>query len=301
MPWVDSSSVESDYLEVTWYPKSEWQDALLYAGSLPVQGVEYEDGQVVTGPFIDIPQESVPEPFVRVYLPKNHIDPWLANIQKTCEVHGWRLEQKVRAKRDWETIWKAYYRPIMLSNGYAVLPAWWPSSPVAPSKSLWLDPGMAFGTGGHATTRMCLNLLAEAPLDHRQVLDLGAGSGILGLFAARSGARAVTLVEPDPVAVEVLRHNLALNPDLSQVSLTEGTLKDVAPRAFDVLCMNIVWDVIRDEWDRLKDYTASGSLILLSGLLSERLEDVKALAARHDWRLLDVQEAAGWLMVAVRS
>jgi ribosomal protein L11 methyltransferase len=160
---------------------------------------------------------------------------------------------------------------------------------------------MAFGTGTHATTRLCLNGLAGLELHDQRVLDLGAGSGILGLFAALCGAARVVMVEPDPVAVDAIAHNAKQNHLEDRIVVVPGTLANLNPERFDVLCLNLIWEIIAAEWTRVQRYVAqTGSTLLLSGLLAERQDDVKRLVRQTGQRVLAMEESEGWLLVTVR-
>lgn len=299
MPWVDNGSLDAAYLRITWRPPaSQVGDAVAFAYTLPMAGLEYEDGEAVDAPFTDIPIEPGP-PFVRVYLPHSEAAVWLERIVSACEARGWELDWDEVKSQDWANAWKAYYQPQWVGADYVIVPSWHQQSPADPDHTLWLDPGMAFGTGTHATTRMCLNVLASDHLKGRRVLDLGAGSGILGLFAALRGSSEVLLVEPDPVAVDAIRYNIGLNR-LGAVEVIAGTLADVPKHRFDVLCLNLIWDIISAEWPNLQPYLAPGAQVLLSGLLPERRDALDRLLASTGHVARQVQEEDGWMLVEVR-
>lgn len=299
MPWADNGSLDAAYLRITWRPPaSQFGDAVAFAYTLPMAGVEYEDGEAVDVPFADIPLDPG-SPFVRVYLPHSAAAVWLERIVSVCEARGWQLDWDEVQSQDWANAWKAYYQPQWVGEDYVIVPSWHQHAPADAAHTLWLDPGMAFGTGTHATTRMCLNTLALEDLDGRAVLDLGAGSGILGLFAALRGASQVLLVEPDPVAVDVIRYNIGLNP-AGAVEVISGTLADVPQQEFDILCLNLIWDIIAVEWQNLQPYLRPGALVLLSGLLPERRGDVDRLLASTGHVARQVREEDGWILVEVR-
>lgn len=302
MPWADNREIETHYLRMTWYPgREEMESALALVHSLPVTGIEYEDGLEALSPFTDIPL-TPGRPFVRIYLPETAASgPVASRVTSLCQDRAWRLECETVQTVDWANSWKEHYYPQRIGSDYAVVPAWYERSPASPDRTLWLDPGMAFGTGSHATTRLCLNALARLPLAGARVLDLGAGSGILGLFAALRGAAQVVMVEPDPVAVDAIAHNARINHLQNQVQVIAGTLRDVAPTSFDVLCLNLIWDIIAHEWDRLPHYAAAGSTLLLSGILAEREDDVKTLVSGSDFAMADMVRQDGWLMAEVRN
>lgn len=300
MPWAGNPPLESHYVQLTWYPpEQELEDAVNFAHSLPLNGLEYEDGRQAESPFTDIPL-APGRPFVRVYMPQDAAHEWTDRIRAHCADHRWLLEEHPVASQDWSSAWKAYYSPFSISGGYMIVPSWLPEYATDEAHTLLLDPGMAFGTGTHATTRMCLDALADIDVAGKRVLDLGAGSGILGLIAALKGAGVVVAVEPDPVAVDAIRHNSQLNHLEDRVKITPGTLQDVAPAPFDVLCLNLIWDIILSEWIRVQRYLAPGATLLLSGILAERKDEVRRMVHETGQTVGRVEEAEGWLMVVVR-
>jgi ribosomal protein L11 methyltransferase len=139
---------------------------------------------------------------------------------------------------------------------------------------------MAFGTGLHPTTRLCLRLLEREPLDGRRLLDLGCGSGILAIAAAKLGAASVLALDTDPVAVEVAAENVARNGVAAQVQALAGSLPDDAPPPFDLIVANIIADVLIDLAPALAAALAPGGRLITSGIIESREDEVAlALAA----------------------
>ncbi len=300
MPWGDNPTLAPHYLRLTWQVEpDDVEEALAVAYRLPVNGVEYDDGTPHSAPFADIPLGSR-SPYVRVYLPVEDSQSWVHWLRTICEDHGWAFHSQVVLSEDWAHSWKSYYHPQILPEGYAVVPAWWEGSPVDAAHTLWLDPGMAFGTGLHATTRLCLEDMARRALEGRRVLDIGAGSGILGLFSLLRGAKTAVLVEPDPVAVNAIWHNARLNGLTDRITVIEGTLQAVNPASYHLVCMNLIWDIIQEEWPRVTRYLAPNAYVLLSGLLCEREDDTRALVTRTGDVVERIEERDGWLLVVVR-
>lgn len=301
MPWVGNEGVGVSYCRLTWWPPVEEMDlALQFAYDLGVGGVEYEDGDTAQSPFTDIPL-AAGAPFVRVYAATSAGDQVVERVRERCRERSWPLEEQLVESQDWANAWKAYYQPEHLPGGYTIVPAW-DESPRDARYTLWMDPGMAFGTGSHPTTKTCLMLLANLPLAGQRVLDLGAGSGILGLFAARRGAGAVVMVEPDPVAVDAIFHNARLNHLEQAVSVVPGTLTDLPTRPFDIIVVNIIWEIIAAEWQSLTAYRATSSTtMILSGLLPSRRQAVMQLVSATGQRVDRMLVRDGWLTVVVRA
>ncbi|NMP23003.1 50S ribosomal protein L11 methyltransferase [Sulfobacillus harzensis] len=300
MPWAGNESLNETYRRWTWYPPADQvETAMNLAYALPVQGVEYDDGQPAEAPFTDIPL-SPGRPYVRVYLTVDDANKWEATMRERVAARGWLFESDAVKSEDWANAWKRYYVPQVLRHGYTVVPSWTSPSPADEAHTLWLDPGMAFGTGTHATTRLCANALLDLDLGGQSVLDLGAGSGILGLLAAKRGAERVLMVEPDPVAVDAIRHNVHLNHLEDAVSVLAGTLHDVKPQPFDYLFLNLIWDIIHAEWQPLQAYLVDSSMIFLSGLLPERRDALTSLVASTGHHVVRIEEQDGWIMAVVR-
>ncbi len=301
MPWAGNESLDLRYWCVTWYPQAEdMADALALVTLWCPGGFEYEDGAMLAPLFTDIPREPG-RPFVRVYLAMDQATDAKEAIFKGCGERGWPVHTETVDSQDWANAWKSYWKPQEVASDYAIVPLWYENSPKDLAHTLWLDPGMAFGTGTHPTTRMCLNALAKLDLTNQTVLDLGAGSGILGLFAGLLGARQVVLVEPDPVAVAAIRHNAAFNSLGDRVVVVLGTLEALKPFGFDILCLNLIWDIIQTEWGRIQNYLASaGATLILSGLLKARRQEITRLVESTGQHISGVEEDAGWLAVTVR-
>ena len=300
MPWVDSREIDAAYLSLTWrFAAEELDDALELADRLSVKGVEYEDGETAESPFTDIPLKPG-APYVRVYLPQQ--EAFRAELaRRICQERGWPLEEKWLKSADWANAWKAYYKPEIFLDTWAVVPAWEASSPKDSVYTVWMDPGMAFGTGTHPTTRMCLTALAGLGLGGASVLDLGAGSGILGIFCARAGAARVVMADPDPVACDAMRHNAAINHLDPAVEIVSGTLDNVLPERFDVVACNVIWDVIQDVWPALDPFLSAKAVVLFSGILTEREAEVRRIAEALGHRVRRMEHQGGWLMAEVTN
>ena len=143
-------------------------------------------------------------------------------------------------EEDWATAWKQYYHPVKISNRFTVVPTWEDYTPVATDELIIeLDPGMAFGTGTHPTTVMCLQALEKVVKEGDDVVDVGTGSGVLSIGAALLGAKAVHALDLDEVAVTAARENVALNKMDHLVEVFHGNLLDTVKEPADVVVANI--------------------------------------------------------------
>jgi ribosomal protein L11 methyltransferase len=183
----------------------------------------------------------------------------------------------------WAEKWKEHFHARKVGRRIVIKPSWEEIQPGSGDVVLTVDPGQAFGTGTHETTRMCLRLiedvfdLSPAP---RAVLDVGTGTGVLGIAAARLGAERVLAVDTDPVAVEVAERNAALN-GVSGVFRSEGTTLAAIDERFDLVLGNLIAEILIDlAADLVARCTAAGHLVL-SGILREKTDWVTEEFARH--------------------
>lgn len=196
------------------------------------------------------------------------------------------IESSVRIgtvdETDWENAWKAHYQPISIGKTLAIVPTWERDSFSDPHRRvLYLEPGMAFGTGTHATTQLCMEVIETLPLSGKVVLDVGCGTGVLAMTAALCGADHVTAVDIDPVAVSAAQVNVGLNAMDELVTVTEGNLLDGwTGGQFDVAVANILRDAVillmPQVWNQLKP----GGLFLSSGYVETQAERVEAELVR---------------------
>lgn len=181
---------------------------------------------------------------------------------------------------NWANSWKQYYKPLPIGEKLLVCPSW-EQAPNTARKVIRMDPGMAFGTGAHHTTRMCLELLEGLVTPGCSVLDIGCGSGILALAAALLGAKRTTLVDIDPVAERVIQNNFAQNgmggADVYTGDiLHDRSLQEAILGQYDIITANIVADVIIALAPVVTRYMHKGTHLIVSGIIGERAEEVLA-------------------------
>ena len=199
---------------------------------------------------------------------------------------GYSVETRVIADEDWENNWKQYYKPLPIGEKLVVVPAW-EEQPADGRVALRLDPGLIFGTGSHATTRMCLAALEHCAAAGRTVLDLGCGSGILGIGALLLGCAHVTGCDIDPKAPEVAAANAALNgfyDDKFTVCagdiLADAGLRRRLGTGYDIVLANIVADVIIPLAALAPAFLAPGGTFVCSGIIDGREDEVAAALTR---------------------
>ena len=173
------------------------------------------------------------------------------------------------AEEDWANVWKRSYRPLRIGDRLVVVPSWCEFVPAPGDVTVELDPGMAFGTGLHPTTRMSLIAVEKYARAGQSVLDMGTGSGILSIAAARLGVASVLAVEKDPLAAKVARENVALNGVQETVSVEIGSLEKVSGM-FDLLLVNILAEVIVSLVEGgLLSHLKSGGYFVAAGIVEE--------------------------------
>lgn len=205
-------------------------------------------------------------------------------------------------EQDWMQKWKEGFEAVEIGGGLVVAPSW-----KLPSKSdgrvvIQIDPGMAFGTGTHATTRLCLEAI-ERYWHGGSLLDVGTGTGILAIAAAllAPGSRVVA-IDVDPQAVEVARENLAINRVSSSIELREGQPRNLAGQQFSVIVANLTAEVIVDLLADLGRCLAPEGWMILSGILSELAEDVERALGVCGFKVTERREAGEWCaLVAMRT
>ena len=207
---------------------------------------------------------------------------------------------------DWENNWRQYYQPIETGERLVVVPEWL-DAPADGRLPLRLDPGLIFGTGSHATTRMCLAALEHCAGADRTVLDLGCGSGILSIAALRLGAVSAKAVDIDDKCLTVAYENAALNgigKDRYTVLvgdvLSNGALRETLGGGYDVVVANIVADVIIGLAPMVRQFLKPGGLFLCSGIIDTRAGEVADALRQNGWEIETTRSGEGWYSYACR-
>ena len=204
------------------------------------------------------------------------------------------------ADEDWENNWKQFYKPMEIGERLLVVPEWEQTEDSGRVK-LILNPGLTFGTGSHATTRLCLTALDKLIHGGEKVLDLGCGSGILSIAALRLGAERAFACDVDPTCVGVAYENAALNGvDRERYTVRAGdvTADRELQREFggdyDVVVANIVADVIIALAPRVRPLLKESGVFLCSGIIDDRAAEVKAKLTDAGWRIVEENSSDGW-------
>ena len=212
------------------------------------------------------------------------------------------LELRVTSvdEQDWANAWKKYYKPLRAGRSLVIRPFWEDYEPRPGDRVVTIDPGMAFGTGTHETTAMCLSLLEDFIKPGDRVLDVGCGSGILSIAALRLGAREADAADIDPLAVKIARDNGARNgygPE--QLCVQTGSLTETARGRYTCIVSNIIADVIITLCAEAGSFLADGGVWLCSGIIADREADVLAAFVQHGFSVLRREQQKEWLAFAV--
>lgn len=207
--------------------------------------------------------------------------------------------------QDWAEAWKSHYHITRIGRRIVIRPQWESYDPEPDDLVISLDPGMAFGTGTHATTRLCLMSLEDLMQPGLSVLDLGCGSGILAIAAAKLGASRILALDIDPVAAQITAENAAINGVSDTITAQQGSLDTVrgSARRFDLLLANILARIIIEMCGQgLGDVVRPGGKAIFSGIINEQVEDVRAALTHAGYAITFVRVEGDWVSIeAVRS
>ncbi len=300
---------DAEWLELSTTAEPEAVESVSAVFAEHGQGVAIEqvvessrDGDIVHLP-VDAPV------VIRTYLPL--ADPDLELRKALLEKAVWALGQlrhvsplQVRALKeaDWANAWKEHFFVHRVGQRTVIVPSWREAeySPMPDDIVLLLDPGMAFGTGLHPTTRLCLIAAEGLVKPGMRVLDVGAGSGILSIAAAKLGASMVDAVEIDPVAARVCEENVARNGVADCVHVWAGSLSETPPtEPFDLILANITIATLLALHPLLATHLKTGGTAVLSGVLAERADELLAALRSAGWRHARTDQEQDWVAIFV--
>ena len=203
-------------------------------------------------------------------------------------------------EEDWANSWKEYYKPIKIGEKIVIVPAWEKYTQQEGEIIVRMDPGMAFGTGTHETTRLVIRLLEKYIKNGMRVADVGCGSGILAICASKLGANECKAYDIDPVAVKVANENIKDSGQANVTCEVSDLLRQVdKSKPYDVICANIVADIIIRMMPDVGAFMNNDSVILASGIIIERSEDVISAFDAHGFKVVERIDENGWCALAV--
>ncbi len=198
---------------------------------------------------------------------------------------------------DWATAWKKYYKPFGISENIVIKPSWEEYTPKPDEKIIELDPGMAFGTGTHETTRLCAQMLEKYIKPGDSVIDLGCGSGILSIIAVKLGASHVLAADIDETAVKVTRENCVINGVEDKVTAVRAVLDQLERQKADVMVANIIADVIVGISPGVSGFVRNNGFLITSGIIKERKKEVLHAYTSLGFTLTESMELGEWVAI----
>ncbi len=301
------------WLKVTLLSPPEMSDALSnFMTELGAQGI-YQETPVIQDENEDFPGLS-PEETIYAFLPvdvrmENRIASLTVYLEDLAELFpdlpAVRLNREIIENPDWGEAWKKYFKPIRMSRSIVVKPTWERYASSGRDIIIEIDPGMAFGTGQHPSTRMCLEAIEDLMLHGRHelkwhVLDVGTGTGILGITTARLGAERVLCVDVDRKAVEVARENVAINQVADRVAVVNrdvATIRD----SFNLIVANLTAKLLLKLRAHLTSLLDDGGWLILSGILEQQRGAIEEHFVTDQLTIQRLVTEKEWICFALRK
>ncbi len=233
---------------------------------------------------------------------KNRLGVFLQKLEDIFpEARSHRLEVRKIEDQDWSRLWRRFFRPDLVTERLMICPAWEPIPPDQEGHVIRIDPGLAFGTGQHPTTRMCLEAMESVPLPRSwTMLDVGTGSGILAMYGAKLGAKRVVALDVDPEAIRSAEKNIRLN-NLSGAIESSSIPLEQWKAPFSLLTANLTRGLILELFSHFSRVLDPGGWLILSGLLTEQTGDVRDCFPKYGFSEYKALQQAGWTCLIARK
>ena len=231
----------------------------------------------------------------------NQIDIGVRLLAHVGEVS--KLSKRVLNEKEWHESWKKHFSILEIGKTLAIVPSWLKSKKVNRKIVIELDPGMAFGTGHHPTTRMCLEMLETLVKPCHSVLDLGCGSGILSIASAKMGSEKVIGIDNDETAIKVARENIKINGIGDSVSISNGSVpnKNIDKYSNDIVVANISSKVILDLSKEITEYLKPKGYLLISGFLDNTESEIIDVFKKLNLNVVSKLGTADWVALCLRN
>ena len=223
----------------------------------------------------------------------------ITRAQEYLDFGNLQISYRSVDEQDWENSWKKYYKPIEIGKRILIKPQW-ESVQTNRDVIIELDPGMAFGTGTHETTRMCLRLLERFCDQGKDMLDIGTGSGILSIGGVKLGVKSCLAIDIDPTAVKIAKENAALNGVEDQIEIRCGNLAFDVTGTYDIVVANIIANAIIELSKTAARYVRSGGIFIASGIIKEREEEVVQALISGGFTIEEILTEGDWIAVVCR-
>jgi ribosomal protein L11 methyltransferase len=228
------------------------------------------------------------------------------NIKQLLENNNipnfFEINSKIVHEEDWANNWKEYFHPTKIGENIIIKPTWEGYNVINDSEIIIeIDPGMAFGTGTHETTTLCIEALEKYINPKDLVIDIGCGSGILSLVAAKLGAREVVAVDIDPLAVQITDENIGLNQLDNTITVYEGNLTEVINIKGNIILANILSDIIIDLTNSINNYLETDGYFIASGIILNRLDDVIKAITDQNINIVEINKLGEWACIIAQK
>ena len=219
----------------------------------------------------------------------------------TAEGIAKEIDESVCKNADWENNWKKYFKPMPVGEKLLIRPIWEQEYDAGERAVLHLEPGLAFGSGTHDTTRLCLETLEKYAAPGKSVLDIGCGSGILSVACLLLGADSALGVDIDALAVKTAKENGKTNGfSEPRFTVLQGSTTDKVTGKYDIIAANIVADIIINLCKDVKNYMNPGAVFITSGIIEPREDDVLRAFGENGLEVIARHESGGWLCFEAR-
>ena len=304
---------ENKWIQIKATSKVENLDKIVAIMSMVSNSLQIEDysdieDRILDGVYGDLIDESVLNAdrtvaSVSAYVTASTpIDECLGIINERFASEG--LDVKIDiislCEQDWADSWKQYYKPIKIGEKLVVVPMWERYEEKNGEVIVRMDPGMAFGTGTHETTRLCASLLEKYVTEESKMLDVGCGSGILAICASKLGAKECYAYDIDPVAVKVARENVKDNLVSNVECDVSDLLKGVKEGTYDVITANIVADIIIRMLPDIDKFMHKDTTLVISGIIDERCNDVYKSINENNFKIIEEIHENGWCAISLK-
>ena len=211
------------------------------------------------------------------------------------------MESSYESDEEWKDKWKEYFKTSKMTDNIVIKPTWEEYEPEENEMVIEIDPGMAFGTGTHATTRMCVKLLEKyITSEEDKVLDLGCGSGILSIAAALLGSKHVYGVDIDPNAVAASAENVEMNGLSEVIEIAYGDVTEGLGMKADIIAANLMADLIKMLSPDIAKHLEGKKIFISSGILEEKVDEVSEAVKNSGFEILEVLHEDEWCAIAAR-